>query len=58
MIDRWTLENDQTYEPGGLFTNACRTYDPTSSLRPVTQLRYDLFTNMVALSTLATINTM
>ena len=33
---------------GGLFTNACRTYDTTSSLRPVTQLRYDLFTNMVA----------
>ena len=31
-----------------LFTNACRTYDTTSSLRPVTQLRYDLFTNMVA----------
>ena len=34
--------------PRGLFTNACRTYDTTSSLRPVTQLRYDLFTNMVA----------
>ena len=34
--------------PGGLFTNACRTYDATSSLRPASQLRYDLFTNMVA----------
>jgi len=35
-------------KPGELFTIAGRTYDTTSSLRQASQLRYDLFTNMVA----------
>jgi len=38
----------QLLRPGELFTIAGRTYDTTSSLRQASQLRYDLFTNMVA----------
>ena len=33
---------------GGLFTNADRTYDTTAVVRRGSQLRYDLFTKLVA----------
>jgi len=35
-------------ETGGLFTNAGRTYDTTAVVRRGSQLRYDLFTKLVA----------
>ena len=48
----WSHRNACTkllkWDPGGLFTNAGRTYDTTAVVRRGSQLRYDLFTKLVA----------